>query len=321
MGGARRTTREPLRSRWRGQPGRLEVWYTTITDPATGTGVWIHHELVAGADGAARALGWATVFPPGEPPVFGRFGPSAWAEPAEGGFGTESAAHTPGRLTGTAGTLSWDLTETCEEPPLYTFPRWAWEREALPAAQMVAVPRGTYDGVVRYGDRKLELRGATGATGRNYGHGNGERWAWLHADLGGGDVCEVVAGVAARKPMNRLRPLPFVRVRLNGKEWPPGDPLRSAFRLRCTPTLPTWSVQGRIGSRHLHIKVTQPPAETIAVDYADPDGRPAVCHNTERADVTITLSRRTRSGSWQIDREWHLEGTGHAEVGHRDEKR
>lgn len=28
-----------LRSRRRGQAGRLEVWYTTLTDPATGTGL------------------------------------------------------------------------------------------------------------------------------------------------------------------------------------------------------------------------------------------------------------------------------------------
>lgn len=316
MGGVRRTTGEPLRSRWRGQPGRLEVWYTTITDPATGTGVWIHHELVSDDTGRARALGWAAVFPPGESPAFGRFGPSGWDEPAEGGFGTESAAHTPGRLTGMAGDLSWELAETGGGEPLYTFPRWAWEREVLPSAQMVAVPAGRYDGVVRYGERTLDLRDAPGATARIYGHGNGERWAWLHADLGGGDVCEVVAAVSPRPPMNRLRALPFVRLRVNGREWPPGDPLWSAFRLRCDPGLPTWSVQGRIGDRHLRITVTQHPAETVRVDYADPDGHPAVCHNTERADVRITLYRRTRR-RWRIERQWRLDGTGHAEVGRR----
>ena len=33
--------------RWRGQPGRLEVWYATMTDRETGTGVWVHGETVA----------------------------------------------------------------------------------------------------------------------------------------------------------------------------------------------------------------------------------------------------------------------------------
>lgn len=50
--------------RWNGTPGRTEVWYTTLTDPATGTGVWLHHELTAPADGSEPfAHGWAAVFP------------------------------------------------------------------------------------------------------------------------------------------------------------------------------------------------------------------------------------------------------------------
>ena len=49
--------------RWRGQAGRLEVWYLTATDPRTGTGLWLHHEVVAptewrrlGPEAAGRVL-------------------------------------------------------------------------------------------------------------------------------------------------------------------------------------------------------------------------------------------------------------------------
>ncbi len=198
---------ELFRTRWRGQSGRLEVWYTTITDPATGTGVWMHHELVAPADGGEpRAHGWAALFPPGEAPLFGRHGPDVWMPSS--GYRCASAEVTPRSLSGGAGELTWDLASRGGGEPLYTFPRWAWRRELLPSAQIVPVPGAVFDGTVRYGDRVLELVGAPGATARIYGHGNGERWAWLHADLGGGDVCEVVAAVPARRVLRRLPPTP-----------------------------------------------------------------------------------------------------------------
>ena len=63
-------------SRWRGEQGRVEVWYATLTDRHTGAGVWIHHETVAPkGERAPYAHGWAAVFQPGLAPVVERFGP------------------------------------------------------------------------------------------------------------------------------------------------------------------------------------------------------------------------------------------------------
>lgn len=326
------------RSRWKGRPHRLEVWYTTITDQRTGTGVWLHHELVAPADGEPpTAHGWAAVFPPGEKPVLGRFGPAGWSAP-EDGFAAEDVVHTAGRHYGSAGPVAWDLTSSGGGAPLLTFPRWAWERELLPAAQIVPEPTARFDGTVRFAGRELVLSGAPGGNARIYGHGNARRWAWLHADLGGGDVCEVVAAVSTRPGLDRLPPLPFVRLRVGGRERPGGDPLLAALRLRARVELPTWSVRGRLGDRLIDITVTLPPLEAVTVDYTDPDGAPAVCHNSERADAVIRLYRRTDGGGrardtgpdpaadgpspagarrWLLDREWRLEGTAHAEVGLR----
>ncbi|TMR30701.1 hypothetical protein [Actinomadura geliboluensis] len=308
---------DPMRSRWRGQAGRLEVWYTTLTDPATGTGVWLHHELVAPDDGGgAHAHGWAAVFPPGEPPVFGRFGPHEWSPREDAAFAAGPVVQTGDRLAGTAGPVGWELRESGGGPPLFTFPRWAWERELLPAAQIVPKPAAAYRGAVRFGDRVLDLADAPGASARIYGHGNARRWAWLHADLGGGDVCEIVAAVSTRPGLNRMAPLPLVRLRVDGRDLPSGDPLLAALRLRADIRLPTWTVRGRVGDRLLNVEVTQRPEETVAVDYADPDGAPAVCRNSERADVRIALARRAGRG-WRTEREWRLDGTGHAEVGLR----
>ena len=296
-------TEPDLRSRWRGQPGRLEVWYTTITDPATGTGLWIHHELVAPPEGGdAWGHGWVAVFEPGTAPVLERFGPSPWAAPGTG-FTCEAVRY-DGALAGRAGSVTWELASDGPDRTLFTFPRWAWRREVLPAAQVVPRPDARYSGVVRVGDRELVLRDAPGADARIYGHGNAQRWGWLHADLGGGDVCEVVAAVSMRPGLNRLPPLPLVRFRLAGRDRP-GDPLLASFGLRARLRDDGFDVRGRLGRRRLSIAVDLPAAETVEVDYQDPDGAPLLCRNSERATARVALADRT----------WELDGTAHAEVG------
>lgn len=293
-------------SRWRGEPGRLEVWYTTLTDPATGTGFWLHTELVAPTRGEpAFVHGWAAVFPPDASPVWERFGPI----PAEG-------ALPPSELAGTAGTLSWQLrlVET-GGPALYTFPRYAWERALLPAAQVVPAPSASYDGTFTVGDRVYSLAGARGASARIYGHGNARRWGWLHADLGGGDVLELVAAVSTRSGLSALPPLTFLQLRLDGHDLP-RDPLRTAPLMRAKLNLPEWSVRGLVGRRRITVRVQQDPERTVAVGYTDPDGATATCHNSEVASAEIRLDRLGRSG-WRVEREWHLDRTAHAEVGLR----
>lgn len=81
------------------------------------------------------------------------------------GFATRSVEAVPGRLTGRAGPWHWDLTERPDqaEKPLYTFPRWAWNKELLPAAHLVATPGARYDGTVSHQDgRILRLTDAPG---------------------------------------------------------------------------------------------------------------------------------------------------------------
>ena len=310
-------TAELMRSRWRGQRGRLEVWYTTVTDPATGTGLWLHHELVAPTgDEPPYAHGWAAAFPGGGvAPVVARFGPAPWPAPTSAEvFALDGVTVTADRLAGTAGALSWELARRGGGGPLYTFPRWAWRRELLPAAQIVPYPAATFTGTVHIGSTTLRLERAPGACGRIYGHGNARRWGWLHADLGSGDLVEVVAAVSTRRLLRRLPPLPFVRLRLGGVEWPGGDPLVDALFFRAKLDLPTWTVRGRAGDARVMIEVTQPAEGTLSLDYRNPDGSGAVCHNCERADAVVIL-QRIQGHEWVTQRRWDLTGTAHAEIG------
>jgi hypothetical protein len=305
-----------LRPRWRGRPGRLEVWYSTITDPATGSGLWLHHEMVAPADGSEAYLhGWLAHFPTDGKPTVSRFGPYPWQGPTAPDVYTAGPVSVAARrLAGTADDAYWDLRVSGGGRPLYPFPAWAWRRDLLPAAQIVPMPSARFTGTIRTGQSTLDLVGAPGCCARVYGHGNARSWAWLHADLGGDDVCEVVTAVARRPGMRRLRPLSFVRLRVGGVELPPGDPVRNAARFHADLALPVWSVRGRFGRFRLTVEVTQPPDRMVEVDYLDPDRVASVCRNTARADAVITIEQR-RDGRWRERRCWRLDGTAHAEVG------
>ena len=50
--------------RWDGGPGHYEVWYLTLTDPATGIGVWLRYTLLAPLDGAAECALWLVAMAP-----------------------------------------------------------------------------------------------------------------------------------------------------------------------------------------------------------------------------------------------------------------
>ncbi|WP_234545185.1 hypothetical protein [Streptomyces shenzhenensis] len=311
---------EHIAPRWDGSPGRTEVWYTTLTDPATGTGFWVHHELTAPTDGSTPvAHGWAASFPPEGEVRHVRFGPVPWSAP-EDGFTTGDVTFVPRRLTGSAGDFHWDLTERPLSGPLFTFPRWSWRRPLLPAAQMLPAARAAYDGTFRDGERTFTLRAAPGATARINGHGNARRWSWLHADLGGDGVLEIVAAVSTRPGLRRLPPLVFLRLRHRGRTWPRRAE-RSAIgllgvgRFRARIGLPHWTVTGRTLLRRIRVEVTQPAERTLALDYRDPDGAPAVCRNSETADARILLERWW--GHWRTEAQWTLDGTAHAEVGDR----
>ncbi|GBG40572.1 hypothetical protein [Mycobacterium montefiorense] len=302
--------------RWKGAAGRLEVWYATLSDPQTHAGLWIHGETVAPTQGGdPYAHGWATWFPPDGPPHTERFGPvPALAAAGATWFDAGGIRVGPEGLTGQAGALAWELSWTDAGKPLWTFPRVAWERELLPGAQVVVAPTADFTGSLTIGAATRRVDGWRGALAHIYGHGNAKRWGWIHADLGGGDVLEVVTAVSHKPGLRRLAPMAFIRFRIDGKDWP-ASPL-PALRMRTTLQLGHWQLKGRIGNRAVSIRVDQPEQRCVSLRYTDPDGDTAVCTNTEQADIHVEISHR-EGRTRVVDHSWSVLGTGHAEVGLR----
>jgi hypothetical protein len=244
------------------------------------------------------------VFPKDGTPTTTRFGPAPPGE--KGWFSAGDVLVEDGVLRGP----QWDLTFTDDAPPLYTFPKLAWVRELLPAAQIVPYPTATFSG--RVNDTQIEA--ARGALARIYGHGSAERWAWLHADLGDGDVVEIVAAAPRKRGAINLRPLPVVRLRVAGEDWPRAN-LTNAVVGRAHVDLPRWTVSVRSRRRRLRASVLVPPERSTVLTYVDPDGSTCTCTNSERASAELTLE--AYDGGWHTERQWTLNGTAHAEVGTR----
>jgi hypothetical protein len=295
--------------RWRGQAGRLEVWYATLSDSVTRAGLWIHYETVAPTSGRPYGHGWATWFPADGLPHTERFGPEPVA-PATGSVWLEvgDARIAVGELAGRAGSLAWDLRWKDSGAPLWTFPRRAWERELLPGAQVVLAPSAEFTGSLHAGDATHRVDGWRGGVAHIYGHGNAKRWGWIHADLGDGDVLEVVTAVSRKAGMRRLPPMAFIRFRIDGKDWPAA--VLPSLRMRTTLGLRHWQLRGRIDGRNVLIRVDQPAERCVSLGYTDPDGATAVCTNTEQADVYVEID----------DRRWSVIGSGHAEIGLRGDE-
>jgi hypothetical protein len=190
----------------------------------------------------------------------------------------------------------------------------AWERELLPGAQVLIGPSATFEGVVGVGDAELVLKRGIGAVAHIYGHGNAQRWAWLHADLGAGDVCEVVTAVSRRAALRRLPPLAFVQLRMHDQTWPRhrASVLGSHTKLRADG----WTTTIRERGRRLRVDVSLPAERCVSLRYTDPDGATATCTNSERADATLTLERKGPA-QWETEAQWRLDGTAHAELGTR----
>jgi hypothetical protein len=300
--------------RWNGPKGRLEVWYASATDTASGMGLWLHYELVSPTDGDACLHGWIAAFPRDLPPSVVRFGPEPVksADP-EWMTGTTFSIG-PDRMTGNVNGTTWDLTWKSAEQPLWTMSRGTWQREVLPSSHVVFAPKAQLAGTVRIEGVDYPID-AIGNLSHIYGHGNAQRWGWLHADLDGDTTLEVIAAVGRRPAMRRIPPLSFVQLRRSGKDWP-ANPLATAALFRAKLGRPEWSVRGIVGTQRLSVTVKQPEDRCVYLDYTDPDGGQAICSNTEIADCDVTLEKW--SGRWHTEASWSLTGTAHAERGYRD---
>lgn len=318
------------RMRWdRRASDFMEVWYATLNHSPTSAGVWVRYTLTAPRSGDPYCELWAFLFDPSGRRSFAgkqrfpidRLGiPNGRDDGALVRIGDAllSEDHLEGSVTSAGRTMTWSLDL---EPADRTFQHLPStirgrieKRVSTVCSPNLSVP---FSGTVNVGGDKLKFVREVGCQSHRWGRKHSTSWAWAHCSDFDEDEGTVFEGVGARASIGAL-PAPtttFLYLRHEGEDIALND-LRTALRAKSRYALPTWAFTASdehwrvVGAARFRVD------RAIQVEYADPDGMPRYCANSEIADLAIELYRKTGEG-WRHHASLTSLGKAHLEFGRR----
>jgi hypothetical protein len=318
--------------RWDGQPGHYEVYYLSLTDRASGCGVWIRYTMVAPSDGrqATASLWLMAMDPDGNVAPIGR--KSTWpadalhARPDPFELRIADAVLTERGASGAFEDVAWSLSwEPDGRPAEHVHPLLQWARVAK-TVLVLPQPDLAVSGTVRWGEHSLELDSARGAQAHIWGSKHASRWAWVHCnDLetvqGERRVGDYVDGVSVFVPRLRreLGPTTPVVGRIGGEEFRSTNPVRVNAN-PSTFALTSWDFEARDGTRKLAVDVDATRDTLVGVTYTDPDGELVYCYNSEVASLRCRAYQRDKAepSGWRLVETLVAPGRAHFEYAQRE---
>jgi len=318
--------------RWDGQPGHYEVWYLSLTDRASGCGVWIRYTMVAPSDGgqATASLWLMAMEPDGNGAPIGRKATwpadalTARAEPFE--LRIADAVLTEGGADGAFEDVAWSLSWAPDPHPAEHVHPLLQRARVAKTVLVLPQPDLAISGSVRWGDRELALDGARGGQAHIWGSKHANRWAWAHCnDFTGLDgdprPDSWFDGVSVFVPRfgREIGPSTPVVGRFAGQDFASTSPVR-VTRNESRFGLTTWRLEAVDGARKIVADVDAPRDQLVGVTYHDPDGELAYCYNSEVASMHVRVWQRDRSvqEGWVVIDELVSDGRAHFEYAQRE---
>lgn len=316
--------------RWDGRKrGHYEVWYLTLTDPATGAAFWIRYTLEAPKDRshAPYARLWFTSFDPDaegggvavhrDVPIDGYAGPPP-GQPF--GLAMGDSALTHGEATGSIGAaVRWSLRWTPAAQSHRHLPDIAYRVPITSTTVLSPTPSARFTGEITCGGRTYAIDDAPGCQTHLWGRKHAETWAWGRASSwdGGEDAFFEGIGGRVKRFGLLLPPLTVLSVRLGSAEHHLKS-LGQARRTRAQWSTGHWSFAGEDRTLRIEGEITHPPSDLVLAHYHDPDGEDSYCHNSERCSLALSVSVRSGPGApWERRAELSATHLAHAEWGDR----
>jgi hypothetical protein len=320
----------PNALQWDGGPGHYEVYYLTLTDPASGVGLWIRYTMLAPLSGDATCSLWFLAMDPrkGRAPLFGRKLDlpidrlRAQTDPFELRLG--EATLSDSGMSGSVEDASWELRwRPSERHYEHVHPVL---RRARVAQTVLVLPQAdvSIDGRVSFGGEDLEISAARGGQAHLWGSKHARSWAWIHCNdfttLDGeprpGTFVDAVSVFVSRFGRD-VGPNTPVVARVAGDDFISTSPLR-VLANDSTFALTGWRFEAVAGARKLIGEVDAVRELLAGVTYHDPDGELAYCYNGETASMRIHIYERARQvGGWRHRQTLRADGRAHFEYAQR----
>jgi hypothetical protein len=312
----------PNTLRWDGRPGHYEVYYLTLTDGASGVGVWVRYTMSAPPGEAAL---WFVVGDPGRGVIARKARhPVEQLRARAGELRIGDAVLSDHGAAGGFDDVAWDL-RWAPSGHAYRHVHPVAERLGL-AQSVLELPRAdlAIEGTITYSGTRLELIGARGAQAHIWGTKHADNWAWVHCNDLRDDSGEPVPGafidavsVRTRRGGHEIGPFTPVVGRIAGADFEATSPWRVLANWS-SYALTGWRFEAIAGARRLIVEVDAERDRLAGVTYHDPDGEAAYCYNTETASIRLHLYERApRPGGWAHVAALGAEGRAHFEYAQR----
>jgi hypothetical protein len=318
------------RMRWdRKSSGFMEVWYSTLNHPETGSGIWLRYTITAPERGDPYCELWGFLFDPEGKRSFGakdrysidRLGaPNGRDDGALVRVGTAwlSENHLEGELERDGRSFAWSLdfehSDRCFQHIPHQLRQRVEKRVSTVCSPNLSVP---FSGTVSIDGEILDFADASGCQSHRWGRKHSLSWAWAHCSKFEGGEDALFEGVAARASVGPV-PAPtstFLYLRYKGIDIEFNE-LKWALRAKSRYEMPTWAFSARTDEWKIAGAARGQLDAMMQVEYADPDGSPRFCANSEIADLAIEVYARDGK-EWRHDGSLTALRTAHLEFGRK----
>jgi Tocopherol cyclase len=320
------------RRRWRGEPGRYEVWYLTLNHRASGTGLWLRHTIEAPVDGAGEphAAVWFGFFDARDAErtfAIHREFPIAELAAQDRPFAVDLPGslfrhdRARGSLAGAGHAAAWELRWDPAPRSFRQLPAAFYLRGGLGGTTLLSpnlsVP---VSGWIEVDGRRLELDREPGGQTHLWGRKHAHAWAWGRCNAFEGRPDLVFEALTARLERGGrvLPPLTVLSLHL-GDEVLRWNRLRDLATTRAQMGTGLYRFSAVAARCRLEGEFSCHPRDMVQAEYRDPDGEVVHCANTEIADLRLTLFRRVLPiGRWREAARLYAPRAGHFEVASRE---
>jgi hypothetical protein len=210
-----------------------------------------------------------------------------------------------GEASSSGNAITWDLTYTGDQPPLYLLPKSTYGGPVPKAKSLVGMPLARYNGVLAINGRSVDIMNWVGSQNHNWGSQHTDYYAFGQVagfDNAPDSFLEVITAQTKIGPI-RTPFLTLLVLRHGGQEYALTSPSQ-AYKATGTFGYFTWDFTSEDDRVRIAGHVSAPPEAFVGLNYYNPPGGIKHCLNTKIGSCELTLTDKS-SGASEVLRTDH----------------